>query len=111
MTKEFEKRLAEDTGVVIIDNGKDHTETEFSYILFLCEKGIPIGFGALDSFLSGPDLERRVKLVEEAAWQNENLRNELADTLSLDQSNDWTEEYHALLCNVAGVNATFGKQK
>jgi len=75
----------------------EDTEKEWAYLLKLCDLKRSIGFGALDSFLSGPDLEKRVALVETQAVKNEWLRLELADTLTLNQSNDWTpSQYHRL---------------
>ncbi len=69
---------------------KDTLE-EWAYILALCQRQYPIGFGVLDSFLSGADLVRRIALVEQEAIVNEWLRLELRDTLALNQ--DWPVEY------------------
>jgi hypothetical protein len=80
---------------ILIDPDPRATESEWRVILALCRKQRPIGFGALDSFLSGPDLERRLALVETEAVSNEWLRVELRDTLALDQSKEWTANQHA----------------
>jgi hypothetical protein len=77
------------------------TAAEWRSMLSLCQKERAIGFGALDSFLSGADLECRVALVEAEAPSNEWLRAELRDTLSLNQAKDWTIDQHARLTRVA----------
>jgi hypothetical protein len=69
-----------------------HTDIGWRHILKLCAANLPCGFGALDSFLSGPDLERRIQLVEQESKSNKYLRFELSDTLSLNQSADWSPE-------------------
>jgi hypothetical protein len=78
-----------------------HTDIGWRHILRLCELKRPCGFGALDSFLSGPDLERRIQLVEQESRTNTTLRSELSDTLGLNQSSDWTPEQHERLRNAA----------
>lgn len=60
----------------------EDTEEVWSKILMLCEKEYHIGFGLLDSFLSGPDLEKRIELVENEIKRNNWLRSELLDTIS-----------------------------
>jgi len=86
---------------VVMDPDPGQTESGWSVLLRLCELQRSIGFGALDSFLSGPDLERRVALVETHARSNEWLRVELRDTLGLDHSSEWTPEHHDRLKRVA----------
>ena len=77
------------------------TDRQWAEILRLCREEAAIGFGALDSFLSGPDLDRRIALVEREAPVNLWLRLELRDTLALDQSNDWTPAQHERLRRAA----------
>jgi hypothetical protein len=77
------------------------TERGWRHIKELCDRQVSIGFGALDSFLSGPDLERRISLVEAEANSNEWLRRELQDTLTLNQSSDWNEDQHRRLTLVS----------
>lgn len=62
------------------------TDAEWTRVLDACARGWPIGFGLLDSFLDGPDLDRRIALIEAEAPRNAWLRAELRDTLTLDQS-------------------------
>lgn len=50
-----------------------------------------IGFDLLDSFLSEPDLDRRIGLVEIETLTNDWLRAELRDTLCCDQPVDMDE--------------------
>jgi hypothetical protein len=85
---------------ILVDPDPGATEAEWRVILDLCRKQRSIGFGALDSFLSGPDLERRVALVEAEAVCNEWLRAESRDTLAPDQSEEWTGDQHAWLKRV-----------
>lgn len=82
-----------------------HTEIGWRHILRLCGDERPIGHGALDSFLSGPDLDSRIKLVADEVGKNEWLRLELKDTLTLDQTADWSKEQMARLRDAAGVGA------
>lgn len=102
MNEDFKKRLEEDDGFIVLDTDPSQTDAEYQYLLFLCEQGVPIGFGALDSFLSGADIEKRVSMIEREAKQNEYLRGELIDTLSLNQSKDWTQDQLQRLCRAAG---------
>lgn len=103
----FQKRLEEDNGFILIDSDPLKTENEFQYILFLCGQQVPSGYGALDSFLGGPDIERRVSMIEHEAKQNAYLRSELADTLNLNQSKDWSKDQHQKLCVVAALSAIY----
>ena len=92
MNPKFLQRFKDDAGFTVIDPDSSKTENEFQYILFLCKQEASIGFGALDSFLSGPDIERRVRLIESEAMYNAYLRSELRDTLHLHQAKDLSEE-------------------
>lgn len=65
-----------------------HTAIGWRHILKLCEREVHFGFGALDSFLSGPDLESRTKLLENEVKSNNWLKLELRDMLGLNQE-DW----------------------
>lgn len=64
----------------------DNTAQAWALILELLRRGNHIGFGVLDGFLSGTDLDQRVTLLEQECLINPQLRLELADTLSLDQT-------------------------
>lgn len=75
-----------------VSSAAEDTTEVWSHLLLLCKQEVHIGFGKLDSFLSGPDLERRLDLVEEECKSNEWLRLELKDTLGLDQSSDWSDK-------------------
>lgn len=107
MRNDFQKRFEEDDVFYLTYSDPSKTDNEFQYILFLCAKGVPIGYGALDSFLSGPDIEQRVRLVESETKHNETLRCELADTLNLNQSKDWSRDQHQRLCAAAGIQAIY----
>jgi hypothetical protein len=78
------------------------TEHEWAYVLCLCIKRYPIGFGVLDSFLSGPDLDRRIHLIADEIASNGWLRLELRDTLSLNHSADWTSQQYQFLKHLLG---------
>ena len=77
-----------------------HTEIGWRHILKLCEREKHFGTGALDSFLSGPDLERRVALVESGAKTNDWLKLELRDALGLNQD-EWPEAITKRLAKAA----------
>ncbi len=79
------------------------TERGWRHILKLCEREIACGFGALDSFLTGPDLERRMSLVEKEALVNLGLKSELCDTIQLNQSKDWSPEQILRMQKAAGL--------
>jgi hypothetical protein len=74
----------------------EDTSEEWQHLLRLCARGLCIGHGALDSFLSGPDLAQRVDLVVAEARNNATLRLELRDTLTMPQA-EWSTEQHARL--------------
>jgi hypothetical protein len=80
----------EDEGV-LSPLAKD-TNDGWQHMLRLCARRTHFGFGALDSFLSAPDLDHRIDLVEAEAATNVWLKQELRDTLGLDQSKDWSPE-------------------
>ncbi len=77
---------------IFLSPKKEDTQAGWEFILNLCRKKVDFGFGALDSFLSGPDAARRVELVLQEANTNEWLRFQLKDTLSLLQTKDLSEE-------------------
>jgi hypothetical protein len=70
----------------------EDTKKEWNKILMLCEKKVHIGFGLLDSFLSGPDIERRTKLIKDEIKNNNWLRNELMDTVQISSSSNPTDD-------------------
>jgi hypothetical protein len=79
------------------------TDRGWKHILNLCgQENASFGFGALDSFLSGADLEKRISLVEVECPRNATLRLALRDTLQLNQSSEWTEEQERRLVLAAG---------
>jgi hypothetical protein len=90
MVDEIDERYQQES--FYVSSRSEDTDAEWQYILELCRRRYAIGFSALDSFLSGPDLETRVRLVEAEALKNEWLTSELRDALSLDQSKDWSSE-------------------
>jgi hypothetical protein len=73
------------------------TDAEWARVLNACAQGIPIGLGLLDSFLSGPDLARRIEFAVSTAKVDAAFRLELADTLQLDQSRNMTQAQIASL--------------
>ncbi len=81
----------------------EDTEANWNYILELCRRKYAIGYGVLDSFLFGPDLERRMALVEHEAVNNPWLRGELKDTLHLNHENEWTTEQRERMMRCAGL--------
>ena len=83
----------------------ESTANEWATILRLCAEEREIGFGALDSFLSGPDLERRVRLVVDEAPGNAWLRIQLKDTLQLDQT-QWGTRILGVLRRAADCGST-----
>jgi hypothetical protein len=68
------------------------TEKEWGKVLFFCKQKQPIGVGLLDSFLSGPDIERRIDLVKEEVKTNVWLRLELCDTVHISSATNPTDE-------------------
>lgn len=80
------EQLVRDGDYSIVSTRPEDTLQEWQQILLLCANDIYVGFGALDSFLSGPDLDRRVELVIAEARNNATLRLELRDTLTMPQS-------------------------
>lgn len=74
--------------LILIDPSASATEQEWEFIKRLISAGREIGFGALDSFLSGPDIDRRVDLVLAEAPKNTALRLQLRDAMSLAQNSD-----------------------
>lgn len=68
------------------------TLKEWERLLYFCEKEYHVGFGFLDSFLSGPDIENRIDLVEEEIKKNSWLRLELFDTVGILLSSNATNE-------------------
>lgn len=77
------------------------THTEWARLLDCCKQQLPIGFGMLDSFLSGVDIDRRIDLVVAEAKTNVWLRLELRDTLTLNQSRDWSTAQRLRLTRAA----------
>jgi hypothetical protein len=73
----------------------EDTADEWQRLLYLCVHHVYAGHGALDSFLCGPDLDRRVQLVIAEARTNETLQLELRDTLTA--QTEWSAEQHTLL--------------
>jgi hypothetical protein len=82
------------------------TDREWQRVLDACACRRHIGFGLLDSFLSGPDLHRRLGLVEAEAMRNAWLRAELRDTLSLDRTGNLTPLQVQRLLDAAGGSGT-----
>ena len=74
--------------LILIDPSASATEQEWEFIKRLISAGREIGFGALDSFLCGPDIDRRVDLVLAEAPKNAALRLQLRDAMSLAQTSD-----------------------
>lgn len=101
MVDEIDERIASEN---YVSPAVEDTEANWSYILELCRRKYPIGYGVLDSFLSGPDLDRRMALVEGEVPRNAWLKGELQDTLNLDQSKDWTEEQLRSMMRLAGFD-------
>ena len=110
MSHDCQKRFEVEDGFYAIHSDPSKTDIEFQYILFLCAKNLPIGYGAWDSFLAGPDIERRVCLETEAK-HNEILRTELIDTLNLNQSKEWTIDQHQHLSTIAGIGVIYDPSK
>jgi hypothetical protein len=84
------------------DTSPLETDAQWRRVLAACKSQLHIGFGLLDSFLSRPDLDRRINLVVAETATNEWLRDELRDTLSLDQSHDMSPEQVERLRGAAG---------
>ena len=84
------------------DPSASATDREWKRVLDACARELPIGFGLLDSFLSGPDLERRIELIVNSASASDTLRLELADTMTVDQSRNLTEVQIARLIHATG---------
>lgn len=101
MADEIDERIATEN---YVDPAPEATETNWLYILELCRREYAIGYGVLDSFLSGPDLVRRMELVRDEVPRNPWLKAELRDTLHLNQTNDWTPEQLRLMRSLAGVD-------
>lgn len=79
-----------------------HTEIGMRHILNLCKHERHFGTGALDSFLSGPDLERRIVLIEKEALTNQWLRSELKNIFLFDQT-EWSDEQKIRIERAAGL--------
>jgi hypothetical protein len=86
-----------------VSDRPEDTAKAWRHILRLCRRQSPIGHGPLDSFLSGPDSEARIELVERECATNEWLRLELRDTLTMNQP-EWTTEQRARLIQAAGLS-------
>ena len=80
----------------------ESTANAWSIACRLCAEEREIGFDALDSFLSDPDLERRVRLVLDEAPGNVWLRLQLRDTLQLCQP-QWSERFRSELLRASGL--------
>ncbi len=93
-----------------MDASPDSSDTDAEWLRILdgCARKAAIGFGLLDSFLSGPDIERRVALVEAEAGNNPWLRLELRDALTMDQSASWSALHTARLARAANGLAAQG---
>ena len=101
MPDEIDERIANEN---FVSPAVEDTESNWIYILELCRRQYPIGYGVLDSFLSGPDLVRRMALVEGEVQRNPWLKGELQDTLNLAQSRDWTKVQLLLMRQLAGID-------
>lgn len=101
MADEIDERFAAEN---FVSPAAEETDANWSYILELCRRGYAIGYGVLDSFLSGPDLVRRMGLVQAEVPRNPWLKGELRDTLNLDQSKDWTAEQLRVMRTLAEVD-------
>jgi hypothetical protein len=88
----------------VLSSARSDTTEVWLNILEMCRRHYPIGYRILDSFLSGPDIERRLELLQIEVPLNEWLRDELKDTLNLDQSADLRPEQLARLVDLVGVS-------
>ncbi|MEQ1849878.1 MAG: hypothetical protein ABL890_04805 [Candidatus Peribacteraceae bacterium] len=86
-------------GVII--NGT--TDDAWSLILEMCRRELHIGFGPLDAFLFGEDLEHRINLLEKEVRANKWLREELRDTVAMNQSETLSPEQIAQLKRATDV--------
>ena len=86
-----------------VDPASEATEDAWDLIIQACEMDISIGLGMLDSFLDGPDLNRRISLIHDEVTSNEWLRAELRDTLSLNQSKNLSLDQIRVLEKLVGL--------